>query len=153
MDIDRYRKIIAAVHAELQSVPEEITTVKLTDQTWSLKEIVGHLVDSASNNHQRFVRLQDTAELVFPPYDQNIWNAHQNFNEFPWYDLIQLWTSYNKLLLHIIQRIDPAAMTHVWYYRDRQLSLEWIINDYYRHVQHHFDQLKQRSEEIQKMPL
>jgi len=151
MNIDAFKKIISEFHGELQSIPEEITSVKLTPDTWSLKELLGHLVDSASNNHQRFVRLQFTPELVFPGYDQKTWNETERYNEFNWYDLIQLWAGYNKLLLHIISTLSADSLEHIWVYGERRLTLGWIVNDYYRHVQHHFDQFKKRNEEIQML--
>ncbi len=148
MNIDSFRELVTVFYSELQSIPEEITSVKLTPEKWSLKEIVGHLVDSASNNHHRFIRLQEVEQLTFPGYNQQQWNSLQHYNDFGWYDLLQLWTGYNKLLLHIISHIDKNFLNNVWLIEDKQLSLEWIINDYYRHVKHHFDQFKQRSEEI-----
>ena len=151
MDIEAFRKTVAIFFGDLQSIPEEITSAKLAPGVWSLKEIIGHLVDSAANNHQRFIRLQSDVPLNFPGYNQEQWNNMQRYNEFGWYDLVQLWSSYNKLLLHIIPTIEKKHLQNYWLHDDKKLTLEWIINDYYRHLKHHYDQFKQRSDEILKL--
>src|SRR5512134_1725873 len=73
--------------------------------TWSRQEILGHLVDSALNNHQRFVRAQLTSELVFPGYEQERWVAAQAYGDRPWERLVALWTEANLHLAHVVSRI------------------------------------------------
>src|SRR5882672_12120249 len=63
---------------------------------WSRKEVLGHLIDSASNNHQRFVRAQLQGELVFPGYQQDRWNQLQQYQSERWENLVRLWASYNR---------------------------------------------------------
>src|SRR6476660_10421313 len=92
--------------ADLRDAIEEFTPllVQMSDEAtrkrprpgkWCPREIIGHLIDSASNNHQRFVRAQFQEDLVFPGYAQDAWVSVQRYRDTPWEDLIALWSSFN----------------------------------------------------------
>src|SRR4051812_1294199 len=70
---------------------------------WSKKEILGHLIDSAGNNHQRFVRLMIAPSLQIPDYEQEAWVSAQSYATESWPDLVNLWLLFNRHLLHIIK--------------------------------------------------
>src|SRR5579872_3952278 len=70
-------------------------------EKWSRKEILGHLIDSAANNHQRFVRLQIEDLLEFPGYQQNDWVSRQKYDARKWIELVELWSVYNRHLAHV----------------------------------------------------
>src|SRR5581483_11097823 len=65
---------------------------------WSRKQILGHLIDSAANNHQRFIRMQLTPDLRFPGYEQNDWVRLNHYAKRPWKELVTLWAAYNRHL-------------------------------------------------------
>lgn len=111
---------------------------------WSRKQILGHLIDSAANNHQRFVRLQFETNLVLPGYQQNHWVDSQRYGDRPWMDLVQLWCAYNLHLAHVLEHADAAALGNVWKYTEGDLTLEAIAVDYPRHLRHHLDQIAGR---------
>lgn len=134
---------------QLEQVPEAATTVKLSADRWTLREIVGHLIDSASNNHQRFVRLQRTRVLDFPAYEGEAWVELQKYNGVDWRTLKDLWYRYNRLLLHLVQTLDPAAAANVWRVEGRELRLDWLVQDYYRHLAEHGEHFQRRLGEVQ----
>ena len=74
---------------------------------WGRKEILGHLIDSAANNHQRFVRAQLTSSFVGPGYDQQTWVSLHRYRERPWADLVALWVALNRHVAAVIERV-PA---------------------------------------------
>ena len=74
-EIPAFRATLARLLALFESVPESIVDIKPSTENWSIKEIACHLVDSASNNHQRFTHLQRTQRLAFPPYEPEPWVA------------------------------------------------------------------------------
>src|SRR5512137_262158 len=102
-DMENFTAIVSSFHNRLLSVPSARTSVKPAPDKWSLKEIVGHLIDSASNNHQRFVRLQEESSLSLSGYNQENWVRIQRYNSMSWDDLVSLWYRMNTLLLHIIE--------------------------------------------------
>jgi len=109
---------------------------------WSRKQIIGHLIDSASNNHQRFVRAQQTASLSFPPYEQNHWVASQHYNERSWADLVSLWHAYNLHLSHVVAQIPEAHLGALCVIESANpVTLEFLISDYVAHLRHHLAQV------------
>ena len=120
------------------------TTARPAPDKWAKKEILGHLLDSASNNHQRFVRatLQGTSPFTFPGYDQNPLVDLQKFTEIDWNFLVDVWTSYNRLIAHVISGLpaEAAGITcHIG--NNPPATLEWIAVDYVAHLKHHLNQV------------
>lgn len=109
---------------------------------WSRKEILGHLVDSAANNHQRFVRAQLQGELAFPSYEQEGWVSVQGYRERPWHALVELWAQLNRHVAHVISRIPEGRLAASCRIGDGPpATLEFIARDYVRHLRHHLEQI------------
>jgi hypothetical protein len=138
--------VVDAAAPELRAIDEAVASRKLKPDVWSVKEILGHLIDSASNNHQRFVRAQLAGELSFPGYEQNRWVAAQDYQTSPWRELVDLWVAYNHHLAHIIRRIpDAAASVPCRIGLDDPVTLNSLAQDYFRHLRHHLEQIRQRA--------
>ena len=150
IEIEEYERIFAAFRERLQKTPAAVASIKLSEDFWSLKEIVGHLVDSASNNHQRFVRLQEEPRSRFPAYDGESWVAIQRYRDADWSTLVELWIAYNRLLLWVVRNIDPAAWSNIWEVGGEEHTLEWLVKDYYRHLSWHIEHFLERLAELQK---
>jgi hypothetical protein len=128
--------------AEIQAREEE--------GKWSVKEILGHLVDSASNNHQRIVRLEIGKDLSFPDYqsDNEKWVAAQKYQEEDWNELIWLWKYYNLHLAHVIDHIPPETLEHLWKAgTSTPVRLCDLILDYLSHMKMHLDQIEAGADE------
>lgn len=120
---------------------------------WSTKEIIGHLIDSASNNHQRFVRLQLTDQLTFPDYGQNNihWVGIQKYQERSWTALLDLWRHFNHHLAHVVRSVDPECLAHVWQVdANTRITLFDMMTDYLRHLEDHLDQISTTLEAFKK---
>jgi hypothetical protein len=118
-------------------------TSKPSPNQWAKKEILGHLIDSASNNHQRFVRGQLEAELRFPGYQQEGWVKAQDYIASDWTILVDLWAAYNRHLAYVIGRIDEVHLNKPCRIGENApVSLEYIIEDYIEHMKHHLAQLE-----------
>jgi hypothetical protein len=127
-------------------LPRLTATATRTNGHWSRKEILGHLIDSAANNHQRFVRGQLDRELISPGYAQNEWVERERFNDREWPDLVQLWLAYNRHLLHVMSHAAPDRLgTTVRVGSDDPVTLEFVMIDYVRHMKHHLEQLGVRT--------
>ena len=147
-DTARFSSLVEKLEGMLLGVDKEITHIRPASDKWSLKEIIGHLIDSASNNHQRFVRLQLGDLQGFPNYDKDLWIAAQKYNAMDWKDITALWSSYNHILLKVIEHMDTNAIGNVWLLDDKELSLEFIVNDYYRHLEWHIGHFEERLKEL-----
>ena len=109
---------------------------------WSKKQILAHLIDSASNNHQRFVRAAIQGKLDFPGYEQDKMIAVQNPNVASWELLIELWSAYNRYLAYVLTQI-PASCNDVPCIISSRppVTLLWLANDYVEHLKHHLNQI------------
>jgi hypothetical protein len=126
------------------NLPEQTLRFRPSEDAWSIKEIVGHLIDSSANNHQRFVRLQLVKQLSFPDYGQdNIrWVRIQNYQDRKWEELLGLWRHYNNQLADIIRSVDPSCLSHVWQLdTENTVTLFDLMTDYLRHLEVHLHQI------------
>ena len=133
--------VVAHALPLLSAIPEDAASKKPAPNKWSKKEILGHLIDSAANNHQRFMRLQLQAEISLPGYDQDDWVRLNRYQHEPWAEIIALWSVYNRHLVSVIESLDDSALGHVWHSPEGDVTLEFIASDYVRHVKHHLAQI------------
>jgi hypothetical protein len=143
--------IAAGLHASIDeglklfsALDESRTSVRPAPGAWCAREVIGHLIDSACNNHRRFVLGQSEDLARFDGYDGEVWVARQHYNEVPWRDLVALWTVYNRHLAHVIGCAPPATLTHAATSPDgtEQVTLGFLMEDYVVHLRHHLEQLK-----------
>jgi len=99
------------------------------------------LIDSASNNHQRFVRLEIDNEIELPKYKQDEWVAVQQWQQKSWEDIIALWKLYNEHILHIFQYVDESTLFNTITLGDGVYTLQFLIDDYVKHMEHHLKQI------------
>lgn len=125
----------------LRAISDEDSSARPVPGKWSKKEILGHLIDSAANNHQRFIRLQMVPELTMPGYDQVGWVKANGYQETSWFDVVTLWASYNLHLATVIKNIDPACAGHIWHHPEADYKLGFLIDDYVVHMLHHLVQI------------
>ena len=109
---------------------------------WGRREILGHLIDSAANNHQGFVRAQFVDSLVWPGYDQVAWVALHRYRERPWSELVDLWVAFNRQVAAAMAAAPAEKLQTRCVFGDREpTSLEWWMRDYLRHLRHHLEQI------------
>jgi DinB superfamily len=144
---------VERVTPRLLALDDAATARRPAPGRWSPREIVGHLIDSASNNHQRFVRAQFQEDLVFPGYAQDAWVAAQRYQHAPWRELVGLWTAFNRHLANVIAvapedvRMKPRERhnLHQIAFRtvpqDQPATLDYFMRDYVDHLEHHLKQI------------
>jgi hypothetical protein len=147
-EVPGFQATLARLLALFESVAESVVDIKPSPEDWSIKEIACHLVDSASNNHQRFTHLQRTRHLVFPPYDAEPWVAIEKPEGMPWKTMLDLLRSYNAFVLHLVSNLDRACLGNVWIVGDKELTLEFLARDYYRHLEWHINHLQSRIAQV-----
>lgn len=139
--ITRLQHLCDTIPALIAELPEDEFANKPAPGKWSKKEVLGHLIDSATNNHQRFVRAQfEDAPCI--GYDQNKWNACSRYNQMSTRHLIIFWTAYNRHLLEVVRNIPPADLCKLCDSGDpEKRSIEWLFIDYVKHLEHHLEQI------------
>jgi hypothetical protein len=140
--ISKFELILATAPRKLVDITDADAAHKPAPEKWSKKEILGHLIDSAGNNHQRFVRSQHADRLEFPEYDQNLWIASQAYATEPWADLVNLWLLLNRHLLHIVKVAPPEVYKHELVIgRNAPMTFEALVPGYLQHLEHHLAQI------------
>jgi hypothetical protein len=133
---------VATSVPRLLALPESETAHRPVPDRWSKKEILGHLIDSACNNHQRFVRTQLEGGLTFPGYEQEGWVRCQGYATADWPLLVDLWAAYNRHLAVVVARLPVASRAFACRIGGgEELSLAAVVEDYVRHLDHHLAQL------------
>src|SRR5580704_2435331 len=112
---------------------------------WSRKEELGHLIDSATNNHIRFVLATVDGEFRGRGYAQDQWVAAHGYADMAWNDLIDFWYRYNVLLAHLVERIPEEDMNNRCAVASGDVTLRFLIEDYVVHMQHHLDHILARE--------
>ncbi len=131
----------------LLGIEEDVLASRKNAQHRTIKQILGHLIDSASNNLHRTIHLQyQQAPCRFPDYANlgvnDRWIAIQNYQAQAWPLLIQLWTCSNLHLLHVIGCVDEAAISNIWISAlGQEITLFEMIVDYPRHLKLHLDEI------------
>ena len=139
---DELREIINEIGPLLERIIDEAAGRKPSPEKWSKKEILGHLIDSACNNQQKFVRTMAEKHVDFAGYQQNFWVASQRYNGRNWRDLISFWHGYNLQLAHIIENVAPEVLTNqITIEEAGTFTLEFIMKDYVEHLKHHLGQI------------
>lgn len=134
---------------KLLSLEDELITTRRNVQNRSIKQIVGHMIDSASNNTHRIVHLQyQNSPFLFPNYATNgnndKWIAIQNYQEENWQDMVNLWKYSTIHILHTMKNVDVSKLDNQWYYdKESLISLKDGIMDYLRHFNLHLNEIQE----------
>jgi hypothetical protein len=129
----------------LQAITESEAGTSLIAGRWTRKEELGHLIDSAANNHMRFVRAALDESYDGPGYAQNDWVDLHGYRDLSWVTLTEFWRRYNDLLAHVVARIpDDRLNAPCRIGGGDPVTLGFVIEDYIRHLHHHLTQITGR---------
>ncbi len=149
----RLRAALDAAEPPLRAIGEEDSARPPAPGKWSPRQIIGHLIDSASNNHQRFVRAALGDDLVFPGYAQEQWVELQRYQETGWSALLDLWVAFNRHLATVMAAAPEAARrrVHTRHNLDEiatrapqhpgEATLDYFMHDYVDHLELHLRQI------------
>ncbi len=133
--------IITSIPNVLHQMSDEEFSFKSSTDKWSKKEILGHLIDSATNNHHRFVRSQ-FEEVPLITYEQNNWNKFSYYQQLDKQQLIDFWTFYNKQILALMQQIPEISLNRKCHTGGAEpLTIGYLFADYVQHLKHHLNQI------------
>ncbi len=150
---ERLSRVVDRAQPALTQIQDAESARPLATGKWSARQVLGHLVDSASNNHARFVIAQGRADLSFSGYEQEDWVERQHYQTTPWADLVELWTALNRHLVRVMavvddeerlrERVPHTLDTMAWrpVAADHPATLEYLMVDYIDHLEHHLRQI------------
>jgi Mycothiol maleylpyruvate isomerase N-terminal domain len=139
----RFREELNEIRLALEAVPHEIADIPWRTGGWTRKQIVGHLLDSAANNRQRFVRAATEGKYAGPTYAQDAWVAAHGYKEQPWTTLLAWWQSEHEILIAVVENIPTPGLESMCLVGENQpVSLRFLIEDYLSHQQWHLKQIR-----------
>jgi hypothetical protein len=151
--LEDFKQTVESAAPTLLQMSETQSAQPRAENHWSAKQIIGHLIDSAANNHARFVLGQLKDDLVFPGYEQDRWVATQHYQEAAWSQLVELWRAYNLHLVHVMSHVPkeklqtPCAQHSLQTIafqtipKSEPVTLEYLMKDYVVHLKHHLKQI------------
>jgi DinB superfamily len=135
-------RTIDLAEPRLRALSDSKSAAPILPGGWSHKEVIGHLIDSASNNHQRFVRAAIQPSLEFPGYEQGANSRVQAVKEADWLLLVTLWAAYNRYLAHVIAHLPAEKLETPCRIGDGEVvTLRFLATDYLSHLLHHLRQI------------
>ena len=137
----------------LTEINNDLASEKINSDKWSRKEILGHLIDSANVNYNRFINAVSKDNLIFESYPQDDWVELQFYNDRDWNELVDLWKLLNLHIIVLVNNIpeDKKANKSSRHNFDKicwkqvkgneKSSLDYLIKDYIGHLKHHLNQI------------
>jgi len=156
--LEDFKQTVESAAPRLLQITESQSERPRAEDQWSSKQIIGHLIDSAANNHSRFVLGQLKDDLVFPGYEQDRWVAAQHYQDASWSQLVELWRAYNLHLAHVMsyvprEKLETPCTQHSLQTIAFQtvapsapVTLEYLMKDYVVHLKHHLGQIFDEAE-------
>lgn len=133
---------LAAAAVRLNTITEEQADEPIRPGAWRRKELLGHLLDSAANNHQRFVRAALDGHYEGPGYQQEAWVRLHDYAGLPWATLLTSWRESNAMLARVVHNIEESKLAaQCTVGTDEPVNLRFLIEDYLRHLEHHVAQI------------
>jgi len=151
--ISDFKNAIQRHYEQLSNLPEVIYRKKPAPTKWSPIEIIGHLVDSATNNHRRFTIAQSQENMVFDGYQQDYWVSVQDYQHANWQEVLDFWRLYNLHICRIMENTPPEKLQKevkehnlhqiamVTVPKDQSVTLAYFMKDYIFHIEHHMKQI------------
>jgi len=150
---DEIESLVTEWEIILSSLPQQVVSQRRNSQNRTIKQIIGHIIDSASNNTHRIVHLQyQSSPLIFPNYatfgNNDRWIAIQDYQNEDWNIMIQLWKYSLLHIIHVIKNVKADKLTNEWISGPgEKVSLESMINDFPRHLKLHLSEISELIKE------
>jgi hypothetical protein len=137
-----FRAELNDLHGALLALPPELADTPWRNGGWTRKQIVGHLLDSAANNRQRFVRAGSDGSFTGPDYAQAAWVAAHGYDSQSWETLLRWWETEHEILAAVVDHIGEERLeSSCAVGNNPPVTLRFLIEDYFRHQRWHLAQL------------
>ncbi len=147
--VDGVKLLINEWEPKLLMLPPDVATNRKNSQGRTIRHIIGHMVDSASNNTHRAIHMQyQGSPLIFPNYaslgNNDRWIDIQDYQNENWNELVNLWKYTNLHFLHVVNNVDPSKLGNRWLAAENEyVSLKEMIIDFLRHFRLHINEIQE----------
>ena len=146
--IEALRTLLNTLPARLGALRAGVVEFR-PPKSWSVEEGLGHLLDSAANNHQRIVRAQVEDNPAMPGYDGEQWVALHAYQKRDWHEMIGTWGALNRQLLAAAEAVPDSAWSRTCTIEDSApLTIQFVLEDYIHHMRDHLRQMKVQIDDL-----
>jgi hypothetical protein len=143
---DDFTARLASAETDLRAITELEATETYKPDAWTRKQVVGHLIDSAINNHVRFVMAALDGEYTGPAYHAQGWVAMHDYANMLWSELLELWKAHNALLVRVVLKIPEEKLAaECCVGSDKPVTLRYVIEDYLHHMEEHITEITENQ--------
>jgi hypothetical protein len=135
--ISQLRQLLDRVPPALRSISDEKASAGSSTDSWSAKQELGHLLDSAIVNHYRWVRVLSEDNPTLPGYNGPYWVSVHTYQQRNWTDLIDTWQRLNQHMLMLAEGISASGWQRPAIFDGKLSTLEFMLNDYIHHAADH----------------
>ncbi len=139
------KAIVEQTSSRFSQISEVAASRKPTSTTWSAKEVLGHLVDSALVNCQRILRVALSDGLTLLGYPQDDFVKLEAWQKRSWPEIVTLWQALNLHIAHLVEQIPDASLVHQLTVGSHTVTLKFLVEDYIAHLEHHLGQIWERT--------
>lgn len=142
--IDRFENLLVESLAYFKTLNATVLEEKITEEKWSKKEIIGHLVDSSLHNLVRFTEINYSEKpYIYRTYNQTDLIKINQYQEMDNNELLQLWYTLNNQLIRIFKAVKMETLEYKIQLTDNSIvDLRFLMTDYVEHLEHHINQIK-----------
>ncbi len=140
---NRHQQLYKQIPSRILALPEAELIEKPTPNKWSKKEVLGHLIDSAINNHTRLIQIQIEPQLlVIEKYAQDDWVRLHQYQEWNTEVLVRCWQSHQHQIIVLMEVASEEALYKLCDIGNGELkTMRWLYQDYVAHLEHHLHQI------------
>ncbi len=135
---------IIAMQAFLSEIPEDKENYRYAEGKWSIKEIIGHLIDTERIFGYRALCFARQDKTLLPGYEENDYVAHANFEKRSFYNLVHEYNLVRESHLALFKTFDETALTQLGTANGNKLSVRAIIFIIAGHELHHLQVIREK---------
>jgi uncharacterized damage-inducible protein DinB len=140
---EKLNQLVRKADQYFQAVSPEALKAKPERAKWSKQEILGHLIDSAINNLQRFTEIE-FGPKPFPirRFAQRELVGANHYQQADLGEIFELRRALNRRIATVMAGQTPDTLKYEILLDNSQLkTLEFLMRDYVRHLEHHLGQI------------
>ncbi len=135
---------IAAIKIAFADISEEKSEFRYAEDKWSIKELLGHLIDGERVFSYRALRFSRGDKTPLASFEQNSYVANSNFGNAKLADLIEEFSLLRKSNVLFFRNLNKAAWLQIGTASDAPVSVRALAYIMVGHVRHHQNILRER---------
>lgn len=135
---------ISEVEKFFAEITEEKGAFAYAEGKWTIKELLGHLIDGEKILAYRALRIARSDKTPIEGYDENTYIENGNFNDLPIAALIEEFVLVRKANVRFFESLPEKAWTRIGTANGKEFSVRALAFIIVGHVRHHLQVIRER---------